>query len=116
MTSQTHTVTITIAGSNVDFAPDTAGPSSIRVRLMTAQGLDFLSSVTASGSPLQAVFNEVPDGTYTMIATTLDANGNEVPSTDASGAPVVGQITGTVVVSDPPVTLFVATGITAVVS
>ena len=111
-----HTVTITIATGTTNFVPGTVGPASVLVHLYTSEGVDFAPPVTASGSPLTAVFSDVPDGSYTMTAVNLDGNGNEVPSTDANGNPVQVSVSGSVVVTDPPVTLTIATGITAVIS
>ena len=116
MTSPTHTVTITIATQATDFLAGTPGPSQIQVGLKDSSGNPFGNPIIASGSPLIAVFPGIPDGTYTMTATTLDANGTPVPTTDAAGNPVVPSVSAPLVVTDPPVTLQVATGITAVIS
>ena len=116
MTSPTHTVTITIATQATDFLAGTPGPSQIQVGLKDSSGNPFGTPIIASGSPLIAVFPGIPDGTYTMTATTLDANGNPIPAGDVHGNQITATISAPLVVTDPPVTLQVATGITAVVS
>ena len=93
MTSPTHTVTITIAVSNVDFAPGTPAPSQILVRLSDATtGNDIGNPIIATGSPLIAVFPDIPDGSYIMTASTVDANGSPIPSNDVSGNPIASSV------------------------
>ena len=116
MTSPTHTVTATIATNAITFVPGTPGPSQVQVSLADSAGNPFGNPVIATGTPLTAVLPGIPDGTYTMTATTLDANGAAIPTTDASGNPVTASVTVPIVVTDPPVTLQVAIGITVVIS
>ena len=113
----THTVTITITTQATDFVAGTpSGPTQISVSLFDISNTQVGASVIASGSPLQAVFNDIADGSYTMKATTLDANGNPIPAGDVHGNQITSTISAPLVVSDPPVTLQVAVGIAATIS
>ena len=111
-----HDVTITITTQDTNFVSGTPGPSQIRVAILDFTGTPVGAAVIASGSPLQAVFTNIADGSYTMTATTLDANGNAIPAADVNHNQITATITAPLVVSDPPVTLQVAVGFTVAIS